>query len=310
MKSFHANLGAGIDGLSVREHDIPEPGPTEVLVQVHAASLSFRELMILRGWYPLPVKPDVVPISDGAGEVIAVGERVTRAAVGDRVTASIFPRWIDGRFALEVAAQLGGSLDGMLTEYTLLGEDALVRIPDHLSYEEGATLPCAAVAAWNALTGGRGAILGNPIWEGLRCVGSHISFSSPSAPWAQHRHRRPQRCRQAYGDNPNPVSSRSSRTPVTAIGAERRGQGRRVEGENRHADRNAHHNARRSHRGLDLKTPDHRPDPAPRLTGGAHVRRRERTEWPYPRVRAGGMSRPRVCVPFTQGGQSERCLTP
>src|SRR6266508_3735407 len=143
MKSFHANLGAGIDGLSVREHDIPEPGPTEVLVQVHAASLSFRELMILRGWYPLPVKPDVVPISDGAGEVIAVGERVTHAAVGDRVIASIFPRWIDGRFALEVAAQLGGSLDGMLTEYTLLGEDALVRIPDHLSYEEGATLPCA-----------------------------------------------------------------------------------------------------------------------------------------------------------------------
>ncbi len=163
MKSFHANLGAGIDGLSVREHDIPEPGPTEVLVQVHAASLSFRELMILRGWYPLPVKPDVVPISDGAGEVIAVGERVTRAVVGDRVTASIFPRWIDGSFALEVAAQLGGSLDGMLTEYTLLDEEAIVHIPDHLSYEEAATLPCAAVTAWNALTGGRGLRAGETV---------------------------------------------------------------------------------------------------------------------------------------------------
>jgi NADPH:quinone reductase-like Zn-dependent oxidoreductase len=163
MKSYHANLGSGIDGLSVREHDIPEPGPTEVLVQVRAASLSFRELMILRGWYPLPVKPDVVPISDGAGTVVSVGERVGRAAEGDRVTASIFPRWIDGRFALEVAAQLGGSLDGMLTEYRLLDEDALVHIPGHLSYEEAATLPCAAVTAWNALTGGRGLRAGETV---------------------------------------------------------------------------------------------------------------------------------------------------
>jgi NADPH:quinone reductase-like Zn-dependent oxidoreductase len=73
MKSYHANLGAGIDGLSVREHAAPEPGPTEVLVQVRAASLSFRELTILHGWYPLPVKTDVVPISDNAGEVVAMG---------------------------------------------------------------------------------------------------------------------------------------------------------------------------------------------------------------------------------------------
>jgi NADPH:quinone reductase-like Zn-dependent oxidoreductase len=156
MRSYHADLGAGIDGLSVREHDIPEPGPTEVLVGVRAVSLSFRELMILRGWYPLPVKPDVVPVSDGAGEVLAVGERVGRVAVGDRVTASIFPRWIDGGFAVERADQLGGSLDGMLTEFALLDEDALLHVPEHLSYEEAACLPCAAVTAWNALTGGRG----------------------------------------------------------------------------------------------------------------------------------------------------------
>ena len=77
-------------------------------------------------------------------------------AVGDRVSAAIFPRWIDGRFASSTPTQLGGSLDGMLTEYALLDEDALVRIPDHLSFEEAATLPCAAVTAWNALTGGRG----------------------------------------------------------------------------------------------------------------------------------------------------------
>jgi NADPH:quinone reductase-like Zn-dependent oxidoreductase len=156
MKSYHANLGAGIDGLWVREHDIPTPGPTEALVRVRAASLSFRELNILGGWYPLPVKPDVVPVSDGAGEVLAVGKRVGRVVIGDRVTASVFPRWIDGDFAIERAAQLGGSLDGMLTEYALLDEDALVHVPDHLSYEEAACLPCAAVTAWNALTGGRG----------------------------------------------------------------------------------------------------------------------------------------------------------
>jgi NADPH:quinone reductase-like Zn-dependent oxidoreductase len=156
MRSYHTNLGAGIDGLSVREHETPEPGRNEVLVHVRASSLSFRELMVLRGWYPLPVKPDVIPISDGAGDVVAVGEHVSRVAVGDRVTASVFPRWIDGPFGIEYAAQLGGSLDGMLTEYALLDEDALVRVPDHLSFEEAAALPCAAVTAWNALTGGRG----------------------------------------------------------------------------------------------------------------------------------------------------------
>jgi NADPH:quinone reductase-like Zn-dependent oxidoreductase len=95
-------------------------------------------------------------VSDGAGEVLAVGEHVRRVAVGDRVTASIFLRWIDGDFAIERADQLGGSLDGMLSEYALLDEDALVDIPAHLSYEEAACLPCAAVTAWNALTGGRG----------------------------------------------------------------------------------------------------------------------------------------------------------
>jgi NADPH:quinone reductase-like Zn-dependent oxidoreductase len=156
MRSYHANLGAGIDGLRVSEHDAPKPGTGEVLIRVRASSLSFRELMILRGWYPLPIKPDVVPISDGAGEVVEIGDGVSRVAVGDRVTASIFPRWIDGRWAAEYTPQLGGSLDGMLTEYAVLHQDALVHFPDHLSFEEAACLPCAAVTAWNALTGGRG----------------------------------------------------------------------------------------------------------------------------------------------------------
>jgi NADPH:quinone reductase-like Zn-dependent oxidoreductase len=155
MKSYHTNLGAGIDGLSLREAERPTPGPHEVLVRVRAASLNFRDIMIIqRGRYPLPIKRDVVPLSDGAGEVVAVGEGVTRVKIGDRIAGSIFPRWIDGPFGWEYSAQLGGSLDGMLTEFALLPEDAAVIIPDHLSFEEAATLPCAAVTAWNALCGG------------------------------------------------------------------------------------------------------------------------------------------------------------
>jgi NADPH:quinone reductase-like Zn-dependent oxidoreductase len=155
MKSYHMSLGAGLDGLVLKNHDVPAPGPGEVLVRVHAVSLNFRELSILlRGRYPLPVKPDVIAAADGACEVVALGEGVNRTRLGDRVIASIFPQWMDGPFGIAQAAQLGGSLDGMLTEYAVLPEAALVSVPPHLSYDEAATLPCAGVTAWNALTGG------------------------------------------------------------------------------------------------------------------------------------------------------------
>ncbi|WP_214415569.1 zinc-dependent alcohol dehydrogenase family protein [Sphaerisporangium fuscum] len=153
MRSYHLDSGAGLDGLSIRKHEDPVPGPGQVLVAVRAVSLSFRELMVLRGDYVLPVKPDVVPVSDGAGEVVALGPGVSSVRVGDRVTATLFPAWQDGPFGAEHLAQLGGSLDGMLTELALLDEKALVPVPAHLSYQEAATLPCAAVTAWNALTG-------------------------------------------------------------------------------------------------------------------------------------------------------------
>ncbi|MGW0659842.1 zinc-dependent alcohol dehydrogenase family protein [Streptodolium elevatio] len=153
MRSYHLDSGAGLSGLTVREHDTPAPGPGQVAVAVRATSLSFRELLVLRGDYILPVKPDVVPISDGAGDVVAVGAGVTAVGVGDRVAATLFPSWQDGPFGLEHLPQLGGSLDGMLTEIALVDAAGLVPVPDHLSYEEAATLPCAAVTAWNALTG-------------------------------------------------------------------------------------------------------------------------------------------------------------
>jgi NADPH:quinone reductase-like Zn-dependent oxidoreductase len=95
MKCYHANPGAGLEGLTLKHHDEPRPGPREVLLRVRANSLNFRELSVLRGTYPLPVKPDVVMGADGAGEVVALSEGVTRVKAGDRVAAAMFPRWID-----------------------------------------------------------------------------------------------------------------------------------------------------------------------------------------------------------------------
>ncbi|MGP3956906.1 zinc-dependent alcohol dehydrogenase family protein [Nonomuraea sp. 3N208] len=153
MRSYHVNSGDGIDGLSIRKHEDPFPGAGQVVVAVRATSLNFRELMVLRGDYVLPVKSDVVPLSDGAGDVVAVGPGVDGFSVGDRVAATLFPSWQYGPFGVQHLPQRGGSLDGMLTELAVIEAIGLVPVPDHLSYEEAATLPCAAVTAWNALTG-------------------------------------------------------------------------------------------------------------------------------------------------------------
>ncbi len=153
VRSYHLGEGSGLDRLTLRTAAPRTPGPGEVAVAVRAVSLSFRELLVLRGQYVLPVKPDVVPVSDGAGEVVAVGPGVRWARPGDRVTATLFPHWRDGRLAADLLPQLGGSLDGMLTELAVLPEEALLPVPAHLSYPEAATLPCVGLTAWNALTG-------------------------------------------------------------------------------------------------------------------------------------------------------------
>jgi NADPH:quinone reductase-like Zn-dependent oxidoreductase len=153
MKSYSANSGSGLAGLTLREHDVPKPAAREVLIRVRANSLNARELSVLRGQYPLPIKPDVIMASDGAGEIVELGAGVTRAKLGDRVAVSIFPRWFDGPFLWQTASQIGGSLDGMLTDYIAVSEDAVMPIPAHLSFEEAATFPCAGVTAWNALVG-------------------------------------------------------------------------------------------------------------------------------------------------------------
>lgn len=145
--------GAGIEALArVERPDPPKPAHRQVLVRVRACSLNFRDLGIVRGSYRMPVRDNVIPLSDGAGEVVEVGPGVTRFKTGDRVAGNFFQRWPGGEAAADThASALGGGIDGMLAEYALLEEDGVVKIPAHLSVEEGATLPCAAVTVWHAM---------------------------------------------------------------------------------------------------------------------------------------------------------------
>lgn len=142
----------GIENLVLVEREAPTPHATEVLVKFHAASLNYRDLMMVKGAYNPNLKMPLVPLSDGAGEVVAIGENVTKWKVGDRVCPIFMQGWIDCEVSLEKArTTLGGDLDGCLREFGVFDENGLVAIPDHLSYEEAATLPCAAVTAYHAL---------------------------------------------------------------------------------------------------------------------------------------------------------------
>jgi NADPH:quinone reductase-like Zn-dependent oxidoreductase len=144
--------GAGVDALGRVECPDPKPAHRQILVKVKACSLNFRDLAIARGSYRMPVRDNIIPLSDGAGEVAEIGPGVTKFKVGDRVAGNFFQRWSGGEPAADVhKSALGGGIDGMLAEYAVLEEDGTVKIPPHLSLEEGATLPCAAVTVWNAM---------------------------------------------------------------------------------------------------------------------------------------------------------------
>ncbi len=154
MKAYRLPRGgAGIESLARVERPEPsKPGHRQVLVKVRACSLNFRDLSIVRGSYRMPVRDNVIPLSDGAGEVAEVGAGVTNVKAGDRVAGNFFQRWPSGDPVPDAhASALGGSIDGMLAEYALLEEEGVVKIPPHLSLEEGATLPCAAVTVWHAM---------------------------------------------------------------------------------------------------------------------------------------------------------------
>jgi NADPH:quinone reductase-like Zn-dependent oxidoreductase len=143
---------AGIDSLAKVDLPTPKPAHRQVLVKVAACSLNFRDLAIVLGKYRMAVKPNVIPLSDGAGEVVEVGDGVTRVKVGDRVAGCFFQRWPGGIPSADTQnSSLGGAIDGMLAQYVVLEEEGVVKLPAHLSLEEGACLPCAGVTAWNAL---------------------------------------------------------------------------------------------------------------------------------------------------------------
>jgi NADPH:quinone reductase-like Zn-dependent oxidoreductase len=144
--------GTSIDQLIFDSVEVPEPGAGEVLVAIKAVSLNYRDLAVVTGRYPRnPAEPTIIA-SDGAGEVIAVGDGVTAFRAGDRVAGSFFQKWIAGPYAREYGASaLGGAIPGVLTQFRVFDQQGLVRIPEHFSYQEGATLPCAGLTAWNAL---------------------------------------------------------------------------------------------------------------------------------------------------------------
>ncbi|MEN9926700.1 MAG: hypothetical protein RL268_2826 [Pseudomonadota bacterium] len=155
MKAVRLRVPGALDGLVVGDEPIPSVGPRGVLVRLRASSLNFRDGLVVKGLYPGPLKQQGVPLSDGAGEVVAVGERVQRVKVGDRVAGSCWSHWIGGPFLNEYHSEaIGMTQDGTLAEYLLLDENAAVLLPDYLSFNEAAAMPCAAVSAWTAMTFG------------------------------------------------------------------------------------------------------------------------------------------------------------
>lgn len=151
MKSYEIQ-DFGIDRLKIVEREKPEPKPDEVLVRFHAASLNYRDLMMVEGSYNPNLKRPLVPFSDGAGEVVETGENVSKFKPGDRVMPIFMQGWLDGGIDYAKArTALGGDLDGVLREFGTFHENGLVCIPDHLSFEEASTLPCAGLTAFNAL---------------------------------------------------------------------------------------------------------------------------------------------------------------
>lgn len=153
MRVLTVQRSFGLENLQPEERPEPTPGPGQVVVKMRAASLNFRDLLMVKGLYnpkqPLPL----VPCSDGAGEVVRCGPGVTRVKVGDRVATTFAQGWLAGEPTRDkLKTTLGGPLDGALQELMLLSEEGVVRVPEHLSWAEAATLPCAALTAWTAMT--------------------------------------------------------------------------------------------------------------------------------------------------------------
>jgi alcohol dehydrogenase len=153
VKAYRLNDFSSLDDLTLQDEDAPRPQRGEVLVRVYAVSLNFRDIAMLRGRYPLPHRKNLVPTSDGAGEVAEVGPGVEDFKAGDRVMGTFHSRWHGGRMPPDVSRHgYGSEIDGWRVALKVVSQESLVRIPDALSFEEASTLPCAALTAWSALT--------------------------------------------------------------------------------------------------------------------------------------------------------------
>ena len=153
MRAWQIVKGGGVDTLELAEVATPEPGPGEVRVRMRANSINYRDLTTIEDPVSRKLPFPTVPNSDGAGEVTALGAGVTGIAVGDRVTSCFFSEWEAGPCsASAMASALGGARQGVLTEEVILPARGVIPIPGDLSFEEAATLPCAALTAWHALT--------------------------------------------------------------------------------------------------------------------------------------------------------------
>src|ERR1051326_4512731 len=152
MKLIELQGSIGIDSLGVVDRPQPQPGPGQVLLKMRAFSLNYRDLMVVKGMYNPRLRLPMVPLSDGVGEVVEAGAGVTRVKKGDRAVSCFLQGWIAGLLNEENAkTALGGGGPGMAAEHVVLPQDGVLIPPAHLSDEEAATLPCAALTAWNAL---------------------------------------------------------------------------------------------------------------------------------------------------------------
>jgi len=164
MKTLEIQNAFGIDSISIAEQSEPRPGPGQVLLKMRAWSLNYRDLLVAKGLYNPKLKLPFVPLSDGVGEVIALGEGVSRVKPGDRVAGIFMQKWLEGELTeAKAKSGLGGVIAGVAAEQVVLHEDGVVPVPAHLTDEEAATLPCAAVTAWNALVASGNLKAGNSV---------------------------------------------------------------------------------------------------------------------------------------------------
>ena len=152
MKAYEVVEPKGLDGLVLNANrPQPKPGPGQIVMRLRAAALNYRDQGVVKGAYGYTKFP-VIPMSDGAGEVVEVGPEVTQFKTGDRITSTFFVNWPGGRIPANASKNsLGGMIDGVLAEHVLLAETGAIKMPEHLNFEEASTLPCAGLTAWHAL---------------------------------------------------------------------------------------------------------------------------------------------------------------